>query len=595
MSLVSRRSFLGNVGAGTVGLGSVLAAEKAGASSTVDSNGGSQRFGTVNCVSEWSFRSHKTYSDPFNQVELDVVFTDPQGKEQRVPAFWSGGQVWRIRYSPHVAGKYTYRSICSDTTSDLHNLSGTFEASAYTGTNQLQKHGPIRVAKDQLHFEHADGTPFFWLGDTWWMGLCNRLRWPEDVQLLAEDRVKKGFTVVQIVAGLYPDMPPFDPRGENEGGFPWESEYARINPAYFDAADLRIQYLIDQNLVPCIVACWGYFLVMMGEKKMKQHWRNIVARWGAYPVMWCLAGEGGMPYYTSKSFEHLVAGVEDDEIPKQKQGWTDLGKYLRTIDPYRHPVTIHPSTTARETVTDPSVIDFDMLQTGHSGLVSIPSTIDKVTGDLAKSPRMPVLVGEVCYEGIMDSSRQEVVRFMFWASMLSGAAGHTYGANGIWQLNTREKPFGPSPHGRCWGDTPWEVAYQLPGSGQVGLGKQLLTRYQWWRFESHPEWVEPHWMKETDPAAQQKEKGWEGRTTYQLPYAAGIPGEIRIFFVMPMWNSPVIKKLERGANYKAFFFDPRTGKERAIGSAIPDVAGDWQLPVLPTMEEWVVVLEKTRA
>ena len=54
--------------------------------------------------------------------------------------------------------------------------------------------------------------PFFWLGDTWWMGLTKRLLWPEGFKLLTADRVKKGFTVIQIVAGLYPDMVPFDSR-----------------------------------------------------------------------------------------------------------------------------------------------------------------------------------------------------------------------------------------------------------------------------------------------------------------------------------------------------------------------------------------------
>jgi hypothetical protein len=44
--------------------------------------------------------------------------------------------------------------------------------------------------------------------------------------MLAEDRKRKGFNVVQIVAGLYPDMHPFDPRGANEAGFPWEEKKA---------------------------------------------------------------------------------------------------------------------------------------------------------------------------------------------------------------------------------------------------------------------------------------------------------------------------------------------------------------------------------
>jgi hypothetical protein len=101
------------------------------------------------------------------------------------------------------------------------------------------------------------------------------MRWPEDIQMLAADRIKKGFTVVQIVAGLYPDMPEFDPRGANEAGYPWEKGYSRINPAYFDQADLRIQYLAEVGLVPCIVGCWGYFLPIMGLPKMKQHWRYL--------------------------------------------------------------------------------------------------------------------------------------------------------------------------------------------------------------------------------------------------------------------------------------------------------------------------------
>ena len=37
-----------------------------------------------------------------------------------------------------------------------------------------------------------------------------------------------------------------------------------------------------------------------------------------------------------------------------------------------------------------------------------------------------------------------------YRSVLSGAAGHTYGASGIWQVNTRAQPYGPSP--RIYGE-----------------------------------------------------------------------------------------------------------------------------------------------
>jgi Protein of unknown function (DUF4038)/Domain of unknown function (DUF5060) len=568
---MNRRLFLEKAGMGAAGLGSLPRAQAAREATGADPRGqtAGSLYGIQHCPCEWSYSSGKAYADPFNDVELDVIFTDPEGNEHRMPAFWAGGQTWRIRYSPLLPGRYHYRTVATDSSnSDLHGQSGVLEVSEYQGGNSLRKRGPVHVASDRRHFEHADGTHFLWLGDTWWMGLCHRLRWPEDFQRLAADRVSKGFSVVQIVTGLYPDMPPFDPRGANEAGYPWDRDYTRINPRYFDMADLRISELVDRGLAPCIVGCWGYFLIFMGLRRIGQHWRNIVARWGAYPVFWCLAGEGTMPYYLSKN--------KEEDAAQQKNGWTEVAQYVRSIDPYHHPITIHPSSAARDTVNDPAVLDFDMLQTGHGDRTSYPNTIDTVTKELKRSPSMPVLVGEVCYEGILDENRQEVSRFVYWACMLSGTAGHTYGADGIWQVNTAEHPFGPSPHGRSWGGPPWDIAAQLPGSHQVGLGKRLLASYEWWRLEPHPEWVEPHWTGQN----------------YQLPYAAGIPGELRIIFVPPMWESPRIVQLESGVNYQAFFFNPRTAERTAIGPVQAGAGGEWQAPLLPTFEQWIIVLEQ---
>lgn len=144
---------------------------------------------------------------------------------------------------------------------------------------------------------HRDGTPFFWLADTWWMGLTTRLAYPEDFETLAEDRRRKGFTVVQIVAGLYPDMLPFDERGKNEGGFPWDEQFTQINPLYFDMADRKIISLIEHGITPCIVGSWGFYMKFAGKEALKRHWQYLIARWAAYPVVWCVAGEANMAFY----------------------------------------------------------------------------------------------------------------------------------------------------------------------------------------------------------------------------------------------------------------------------------------------------------
>jgi len=525
--------------------------------------------GAERAAIEWSYTSGKAYPDPFNEVELEVVVTDPNGGEQRVPAFWAGKNQWRVRYAAQSSGTFRCRSVCSDTNNpDLQGQECSLDIRPYEGSNPLLRHGFVRVAADHRHFEHADGTPFFWLGDTWWMGLCRRLRWPEDFQLLTADRRQKGFTVVQIVAGLYPDMPEFDPRGANEAGFPWDTNKTHLNPAYFDAADVRIQHLVEQGLMPCIVGCWGYHFPMYGEAAMKQHWRNLVARWGAYPVVWCLAGEGAMPYYLSEQ--------KGKDAATQKHGWTEIGRYLRRIDPYHHPISIHPSNSARDAVEDAAVLDFDMLQTGHSDRASLANTVRQVTNSLVRLPRMPVVNAEVCYEGIMEASREEVQRLMFWVDILSGAGGHTYGANGIWQVNCPEQPFGPSPHGRSWGDTPWTEAYRLPGSTHLGLGKTLLTRFQWWRFEPHPEWAEPHWNEKN----------------FSQAYAAGIPGEVRLIFVPTSWNLPKLVNLESNVTYQVSLWNPSTGKEIDLGSVKADEESSWKPPVPPIVRDWVIVMVK---
>jgi len=526
-----------------------------------------------NCILELTFTSGRAYASPYADAELDVVFSGPGGDERRVPAFWAGDNLWRVRFAPAQEGPYQYRTICSDAgNGGLHGQTGAFEAVPYSGANPLYLHGRVRPSADRRHLEHADGTPFFWLGDTWWFGLCARLRWPEDFQAFVRDRVAKGFSLIQIVAGLYPDVPPtWDPRGANEAGFPLSTDGSVANPAYFDHADLRIAHLAHAGLVPAVVACWGYWLLVLGVEKTKRFWRYLAARWGAHPVVWVLAGEGVMPYYLSKN--------KEEDAKRQREGWSELAAYVRAIDGHHNAITIHPTQYGHLQVNDPKLLDVDMLQTGHGGYESLTNNIESVRTAAARAPRMPVVVGEVNYEGILGHAWQDVQRFQFWTALLNGACGFTYGANGIWQVNEPGKPFGPSPHGHSWGNTPWQEAAQLPGSRQVGLGATFLRSLPWWRIEPHPEWI-------AEPYAKDKPRGL---------HAAGIPGELRLVYHPNQWNPPKLRGLEKGVTYAASYFDPATGERIPVGAAQPDAEGNWTPPPVEVVHDWVLVLEKTPA
>ncbi len=60
--------------------------------------------------------------------------------------------------------------------------------------------------------------------------------------------------------------------------------------------------LVEEGLTPCIVGAWGFHLPWLGLEKMKQHQRYLYARWGALPIVWCIAGELNLPYYLNPGF-----------------------------------------------------------------------------------------------------------------------------------------------------------------------------------------------------------------------------------------------------------------------------------------------------
>ena len=513
----------------------------------------------VNRVVEVTCVSGKTYRNPFVQIELDAIIAGPNGAQARVPAFWAGDNRWCFRYASSIPGVYTWKLVCSDASnSKLHGMTGKIEVVPYRGGDVLYLHGPIRVASNQRHFEHVDGSPFFWLGDTWWKCLCRRMTW-EAFQELTADRKAKGFSVIQIVCGPYPDENMMETRWENEGGKPYETrDFSVVNPKYFDYADRRIKHLVDAGIVPVIVGGWGRpqaggksTLQQVGLEGYKRHWRNLIAHYGAYPVVWIVGGE----------------------VWEQYGPWSQLTKYLKDTDPYHRLLCYHAMGHPRMALKDNSMFDFDMLAPGHNEMETVNRTSDWMKSCLEASPKRPVLCGEACYEGHMQTNFQYIQRHMFWRFILSGAAGHTYGAAGIWQASVEGDP-GIDP---VYDWTTWREGMNYPGSSQLGIGKRLLEKYPWWRFEPHPEWAEKDC------------------------FAAGIPREVR-FIYQPRrgiynWNGTIVKNLEPDVSYSAFYFDPATGRRFDHGAVISDQtssltsSGGYRAPRLPSPQDWVLVLE----
>ncbi len=149
-------------------------------------------------------------------------------------------------------------------------------------------------------------------------------------------------------------------------------------------------------------------------------------------------------------------------------------------------------------------------------------------------PTMPVIDGEASYEMLGDTLPTQWTRAMFWLCMTDGAAGHTYGANGIWQVNRRGDPHGKSPHGGSYGVISWDDAMRLPGSAQEAYGKKFFEKLPWTQFVPMPDavaWADQKaagplgdwiWFPEGDPAHDAPVAARFFRRTFELPNGAAV-------------------------------------------------------------------------
>ena len=534
----------------------------------------------ANVVIELNLTARGESADPFNEIVLDVVFTAPDGATRKVPGFWAGGRSWKVRYASPQAGTHRWRSACSDVKDQgLHDQRGVIEVTPYRGNNPLLQHGPVQLSANRRYFAHADGTPFFWLADSWWHAMSSRLTM-DGFKTLVADRVAKGFNVIQFAVANPCDIAPFDDRGGNEAGHAWTKDFGTINPAYWDLTDQRVAYLIEQGLMPSIMGTWGYYLHFMGEEKMKRHWRYVIARYGAFPVAWILCGESRLPWYP-------LIGIGDDGY-QQTLKWTGLSKTVRDLNTTHRLLGIHPGpplwfhNATYEALSDYSAIDLFYGMGGHGGAdeyAQVARCLNEMADWRAGNPGKPALVGELCWEGMYGGNCGPFVqRIQFWGAVLNGAPGHSYGTDSLWQMNSRKQPFGESASGFTWGNWPWEEAMHWPGSTHVSVGKRILEKFEWWRFEPHPEWIS---------AAEEK----DGRGL--IAAAAGIPGEVRVFyFAKGFWSKHKLLKLEPGVKYRATFISPLDGKEYPVGIPLEaDAAGSCAVPRGPINQDWVLVLK----
>jgi len=401
---------------------------------------------------ELTFQSRRAYASPFQAVQMRVLFVSPLGETNRVYGFWDGGKTWRVRYQPSFPGRWTYSTMCSDTgNSGLHEQTGEFLCTAAEAGNRFAEHGPLRVARDQQHFEHADHTPFLWLGDAAGdaAARANTRGWAEYVKV----RAGQKFNVTQwkLPASAY--------RGR-----------AHLEPDLdaFRQLDAKIAAANQAGLLNAIAPLWEIGVradETLPPDQALALLRYCVARWDAYDVAWILA------------FEADASGV-------QAARWQQIGR--DAFDRVSHsPVVILPgeSIWVLDSFRQERWVDALGLQTIQADnedslpwLLNGPLSLER-----EKTPARPLVTlsppAETADAAFVTSGLSR--HCLWWGLLRNTPAGVSSRALAVADWQTRPKA--------ATADQPWHQATATPGATAMAPLSDCFDSTEFWRLTPLPQ------------------------------------------------------------------------------------------------------------
>lgn len=432
----------------------------------------------IPAVEQWTtfeigLTSKKEYSNPYTDVEVWARFISSRNDTLLRPAFWDGGNSWKIRFAPPDTGSLWQWTVFSNPADKgLDGKKGSLISVRYTGTNPLLKNGLLRMSPGNRNVVHHNGKPFLVTGDTPWSIPFRATT--SQVKIYAADRSEKGFNTALLMS-VQPDMYAEGPDKRNTvlgfaRGFDdlHEGHLNKLRPDYFQYLDYLMLILVDHGIVPVYQPVFHGFgwkgKTVLGPTadpdEYARYCRYLVARYGSMPAFWLVSGD--------------AAGLD----PGVKPG----GEMIEKWDCYHQPTGIHYNPAddylaswARgdssrcfhynRSHQDEPWLDFQWSQTGHDG----KHLYHKVERMYDNKPVKANLNGEPTYEGMGNGK----LGLGWWQGeeawnqlMHGGTMGIVYGAACLWQWKiTPDEPGWDS-----WTDAPmsWREALSQEGSKYAG-------------------------------------------------------------------------------------------------------------------------------
>lgn len=390
-----------------------------------------------------------SFGNPFIDVELSAEFVfGEDGRVVRVPGFYDGNGVYRIRFMPDTVG--SWRFVTASNARSLDRISGQWTCTPPSAVN----HGPVRV-QSTYHFAYADDKRYIPVGTTCyaWTHQGSELE-EQTLATLAASPFNKLRMCVFPKSYQYnanePDAYPFE--GSADEGW----DYTRFNPAFFRHLEKRIVNLRDLGIEADLILFhpydqWGFS--EMRSSADDRYLRYVTARLAAFRnVWWSLANEYDLMW------------------SKEEADWERFAQIVTENDPYGHLISIHNCFKfydyGRPWITHCSVQRIDVYKTAEN------------TNEWREQWQKPVVVDECAYEGNIDLvwgniTGQEMVRRFWEGAVRGGYVGH-----GETYLHPDDILWW-SKGGRLYGTSPERIAF-LRGILEEGPPDGLeLLKSEW--------------------------------------------------------------------------------------------------------------------
>lgn len=295
-------------------------------------------------VSDWFVEVPRgLLAQPFVEGELSGVYRAPDGDEVAVRGFCDSadGTLFRVRFTPRTAGRYTYRLV----------FTGADVQEAYEGTFECVpggRRGFVRIDPDHpQHFICEDGFRPYILSKTAWLLAVshNALQFIDQAAANGFNCLRLAIETNYYVEEVGRDIWPW-------GGTRAQPDFERFNiPLWRRLEEIAYHAALRGVFLEPVLFC-----TMRREPKppipdeiMERYWDYLLARLSAFPniIAWELFNE----YDGNEDYQAYMAG------------------YLRAHDPYRHLICTSWGTTEDAAWPDAEWLD---LAINHSCTSSDP-------------------------------------------------------------------------------------------------------------------------------------------------------------------------------------------------------------------------------